>query len=209
MVRFMPFGQKNYVLRRLWRWFEKFSAFLYWFATILGVSILVAMTGLILVNTLSRTIVVLPIGWLEDVVTVAVAWSVFLLLGPVAKRDSHIRVGFFMQKVLGIQRASSAWRALECVFGFGIAAYLSYYGYYWLILSYDMHTISYSAGGFWYPVWITRTVVPMGMGILAFLYLSRGLCQLASFMNVRASSGQALREGEIAEKLKEQGIHID
>ncbi|MFC1974342.1 TRAP transporter small permease [Chloroflexota bacterium] len=169
------------------------------FAVGLGIFMLFVTVGLIFVNSSARVIVILPAGWIEDVVVFMVAWSVFLMLGPVAKRDEHIRVGFLVSRVLGEKKAETVWTAVENIIGLGFASLFAFYGYEWVVFSYDQHLIRYSPGGFWYAVWIVRIAVPLGMSILAFLYLERTIRQLMLFITRRRNRDQVLSSGEIEE----------
>ncbi|MFC1994216.1 TRAP transporter small permease [Chloroflexota bacterium] len=186
-------------MNKLWYYFEKLTAFLYWFPLGLAVFFLVSVTGLVFINTVLRPITVLPMIWLEDIAMYVVAWSVFILLGAVARRDEHIRVGFFAEKLLGEQRAKSLWTTLENVVGLGFACFLTYHSYRYVVNTYEMHTIRYVGTSFSYALWIPRIVVPLGAGILAVLYLERTLRQLRSFKAARRSERQTHDEESVAD----------
>ncbi|MFC1963036.1 TRAP transporter small permease [Chloroflexota bacterium] len=166
------------IARKLWGGYQILSKWLAYSATGFGVLMLVSIVALVFLNITSRLVVVLPLGWLVDVIIFMLVWTIFMLLGPVARKNEHIRVGFLLERLLGQKKAQECWIALESICGFIISCFFVYHGYRWIVFTYDKHQMLYSPGGFWYVLWIPRIGLPLGFFILAVIYLERVIKQL-------------------------------
>ncbi|MFC2058546.1 TRAP transporter small permease, partial [Chloroflexota bacterium] len=82
------------------------------FTTNMGGLLLVFIVGLMTTAVLFRYVVQNPVYLAEGFLQLMMGWMVFLLMASVSRRDEHIRIGFFVNKVLG-PRAKSFIFALE------------------------------------------------------------------------------------------------
>jgi TRAP-type C4-dicarboxylate transport system permease small subunit len=165
-------------------WIEK--------ATMLAsVLMLIAMVGIMFLSTIFRYLLNSPWKWSEEALVFMLAWSIFILLGTVARRDEHVRIGFVMELLLGPEKAKRVWTVIENVLGLGVGIFLAYAGYTWLDISRDMGSISWSAAGFSYPQWVTRIVPTLGLSLLAFFYLERNTRMIIAFFAARRSKKPA------------------
>ncbi|MFC1926134.1 TRAP transporter small permease [Chloroflexota bacterium] len=123
----------------------------------------------------------------EPFVVIMLVWTVFLLIGSVARRDEHIRIGFFVNKLLG-KRASPFIYGLESVASLALCIYFAYWGIRWVQLAMIINEgISYNELGDEYPAWIPYIIAPGGLIIAATFYLERIVRQARSiYHNIKA-----------------------
>jgi len=123
-----------------------------------------------------RYIFHINLSWTDETTTHMMTWGVFLGLASVCRTNSHIRIGFFAEKVLGMRRATLLWTTIENVVGITIAIYFAYYGYEWILLSQKFG--AKSVGEFVYSLWIVRSVYFIGMVLMAIFYFERIVKQI-------------------------------
>ncbi|MFC1963047.1 TRAP transporter small permease [Chloroflexota bacterium] len=167
----------------LWRAIETFANALDRMSTGIVVFFLIVMATLMFVVTVVRYFVVISFGWTEEVLGFLLAWSVFLLIGAAARRGEHIRVGFFLERFLGENRAKNVSTVVENVVGLAACSYFTWYGCKWVIWGFRHGLESWSAGGFYYALWIPWIIVPIGLGLISFFYLERCIGQLAHLVS--------------------------
>ncbi|MFC1963049.1 TRAP transporter small permease [Chloroflexota bacterium] len=166
---------------------SKFFDILQSFTGNLGVVLLILITLMMTVEIVSRYIIQAPVYMAEQFVMIMMGWIVFLLLGSVARRDEHIRIGFFVTRVLG-HRARTFIFALESITGAALCGYLTYWGIRWVQLAMKLGIKeSYTPQMDEYPAWIPWTVVAIGMGIATLFYLERIVRQVQSIYRHRKS----------------------
>ncbi|MFC1993676.1 TRAP transporter small permease [Chloroflexota bacterium] len=163
----------------------KFLDILQSFTVNLSVVILVFMTLMMTVEIVSRYIIKSPVYMAEHFVMIMMGWIVFLLIGSVARRDEHIRIGFFVTKVLG-SKAKSFTFALESITGLVLSGYLTYWGIKWVQLAMKLGMKeSYTPEMDQYPAWVPWIVVAIGMGLATLFYLERIVRQARSIYRHR------------------------
>jgi len=110
----------------------------------------------------------------QTILRAMVAWSVFLLVGSVARRDEHIRITFFIEKALG-NRAQTVWSVLEDIVALPICIFLVWAAWRWMAftIEQDVRLTLFQLAGFTYPSWIIHIVFPVGMGLGALFYIER------------------------------------
>ena len=91
--------------RALLRALEVLSALIERILTSAGLVFLIAMWGLLLTNTVGRWLFEtwgwkFQTGWCLELVGYMIPWTIFFMLGPVAKWNMHIKVTYFPSKLL-------------------------------------------------------------------------------------------------------------
>lgn len=172
--------------RFLLRALDVFPAWVERATMLASILMLIGMVLIMFVSTVFRYIVELPMKWSEEALMFMLAWSIFILMGSVARRDEHVRIGFVMEWVMGSpEKARRVWNVLENVIGLGISIFLAYAAYRWLNISRDMGSIVWSAAGFSYPQWLTRIVPTLGLFLLSFFYFERNIRMLLAVVASR------------------------
>ena len=117
----------------------------------------------------------------QTILRAMVAWSVFLLVGSVARRDEHIRITFFIEKALG-SRAQTVWSVLEDIVTLPICIFLVWASWRWLAhtMEQDVQFTLFQLAGFTYPAWIIYVIFPIGMGLGALFYIERVVRRIRS-----------------------------
>ncbi len=164
------------VLETVSSWLEKLS---------LGAAVflLLAMAGFMFSSIIARYVFNRPIAWSEELLTFLFSYSIFIVLGAVVKSDQHIRIGFFLEKIAGEERAKRIWTTLENVIGLGITAFFAYTAYRWTAASYTIGEREFTQFiQNFYPVWIVKVLPTVGMGLLSFFYLERCIKQFVGFI---------------------------
>jgi len=123
-----------------------------------------------------RYIFNIHLSWTDETTTHMMTWGVFLGVASVGRANSHIRIGFFAEKILGARRAAIVWTTTENVIGITVATYFAYYGYEWILLSQKFG--AKSVGEFVYSLWILRSVYFIGMVLMAIFYFERIVKQI-------------------------------
>ena len=134
----------------------------------------------------------------EIFLTGLMAWIVILLLGPVARRDDHIRINV-VADLLFRRRARTVWAAVENFVLLPLCIYFTWVGVYWVAYLKEKGLQQF-AGDLLYGQWIPSLVVPLGMGIASIFYIERTVRQVRSFFTHRGDkAGRATGGGEEAE----------
>lgn len=157
----------------LWAGLEVFFSFMDKFWQAAGVSMLIGMWGLLLVNAIARWTNLTPIGWSLEITGYMIAWSIFVMMGPVARTDGHIKVTFLPEKLLGQKRGTALAYNAESLVGLFMCIYLAYHSYILVHETYLLHYRVESAGGWYYPMWIVRSGILVGFSFSALYYFER------------------------------------
>ncbi|UCC59707.1 MAG: TRAP transporter small permease, partial [Dehalococcoidia bacterium] len=113
-------------------------------------------------------------AWYEHVIILMLVWSIFILVGSSTRRDDHIIVGFFIEKIAGSEeRARRIRTVLDTVIGLGISTFLVWALYRWAAYSHSLGSLIYITGTGYYAEWIRRVPVVVGIGLVSFFYLER------------------------------------
>lgn len=208
------------ILSPLWRWFESVSNFVDKFCQAFGVTLLIGMWALLMINTLARWLDVTTIGWSMEITSYMIAWSVFILMGPVTRSDEHIRVSFLPEKILGKERGDIFIFALESMAGLFLCLLLAVSSYDLIITTKSINYRIQSSGGWYYPMWIVRSGVFFGFCLSALFYLERtikwlrqlvtgnkpGAASENPMLNVAtAAAGKASTDGECSSQSLKTG----
>ncbi len=170
------------MLRVLLRVLDAFPSWVEKAIVLVSVLMLVGMAGVMFLATIFRYILDRPWQWPEEVLVYLMAWSVFILVGPVARQNAHVRLGFVLERIISSpSKAQMISSALENVIGLGIGIFLAYAAVRWMNISREMGTIVWSATGHSYAQWLTRIVPMIGLCLLAFFYLERSIRMLLYF----------------------------
>lgn len=161
-------------LRLFWRGFEMVSTVLDSFWHITAVIFLVGMWLLLLLNTISRWLETDSIqGWPLELVSYMLVWTIFVMLGPAARWNKHIRVTYFSGLLLGEKRGEILMQFIENTAGLSFATFMAIHAYRWVDLTHRMNVEYPSAGGWEYPMWIVRSGLFVGFALLAYFYFER------------------------------------
>ncbi|MFC1926673.1 TRAP transporter small permease [Chloroflexota bacterium] len=170
------------------KWFSYLRLISSTFASVLdhassgfGILLLIGMTGLTFVSVISRYVFNKPIVGTEDLMGFMVAWSVLILLGSVSRRDRHIRMTFFITKLLGEERAKKVWITVENLCGLGLCSYFFWQGLRWVLNTYNAGLFK-QAAAFNYPMWTVRVIAPLALGLAALFYLERCIRQISNIV---------------------------
>ncbi|MFC1926540.1 TRAP transporter small permease [Chloroflexota bacterium] len=160
-----------------------------------GVLLVLGMAGILFVATILRYVFNYTIGWSLDMTTFMLTWSVFIVIGSATRRNAHIRIGFFLEMMVGEKRARVISITLENVIGLAMCSFLAWTGYRWIAMTRDQGLSVWSTGGFKYPVWIPIIVVALGMGLAGIFYLERTIKQILALGAFKRSAGM-IEQGE-------------
>jgi TRAP-type C4-dicarboxylate transport system permease small subunit len=157
-------------------WLEKFS---------LGVAVflLLAMFAIMFYSIIARYAANSPLIWSEELLSFFFSYSIFIILGALARSDQHIRIGFFIERIFGEEKAKLIGTTLENIIGLSVTALFAYTAYQWTATSYTMgeKEFTHFIENF-YPVWTTKVLPTVGMGFLSLFYLERCIKQLLGFV---------------------------
>lgn len=166
--------------KALWRGFQVYLTLmerLAWATEAFAAILLVLMWGLLFLNTLAgwEWVVDTSIGWgwTVELVGYLVPWTLFMMIGPVAKLDMHIKVTYLPLRLLGERRGTIFIRLIENLAGMAICSYMTLHACRWIAEVYDDGGQEESAGGWFYPMWIVRLCIPIGFFFVSFFYLER------------------------------------
>ncbi|MFC1994367.1 TRAP transporter small permease [Chloroflexota bacterium] len=173
------------MLRKIIRILSAITSALELISASFGVVIVLAMMGITFISVVLRYLFNQPISWTEFVLGYMLAWSIFLLMGSVTRKDDHIRMSFVIERLFGENKARKISTTVENVFGLGISAFFFFHGYRWVLNSYRAGLAEWTSAGFTYPVWIVRIVAPIGLGLVTLFYLERCIKQIARLIAAR------------------------
>jgi TRAP-type C4-dicarboxylate transport system permease small subunit len=151
-----------------------------------SVAMLILMVSIMFLATIFRYILESPWKWSEEALVYLMAWSIFILIGSVARQNEHIRIGFVMERIMGgPKRAAVVSNALENIIGVCIAIFLAYAAVRWTNTSREMGTIVWSATGVKYSQWLVRIIPTAGLCLLSLFYLERSIRMLLALVHSR------------------------
>lgn len=174
----------------LWRIFEAFSTFMEVFWTVFGVALLLGMWGLLFLNTLARWFDWSSVGWSMEIVGFMIAWSIFVMAGPVTRHNAHIKVTLIPEKLLGEKRATVFINGLECLAGLAICIYLSIPSFHYFNNTRLEGWTQDSVGGWTYPLWIIRSGIFWGFVFCSFYYFERSVKWIQSLLTSEGPVGE-------------------
>ncbi|MFC1924727.1 TRAP transporter small permease [Chloroflexota bacterium] len=176
------------VLKIIWHGFEVFSTVVERFARALAVILLIAMSVMLLLNAASRWGIAPSsmMGWPLSIVGYMIAWSVLVMMGPVAKLDAHIKVPFLTSKLLGEKRGANFRAIMENLVGLGYSIFLTLPAYDWVSSTFREGTVEQLYGHWTYPLWVVRLGIFLGFTFLSFFYFER---TVKWFINIASQKG--------------------
>jgi len=142
----------------------------------IGILFFASITVIAVIGVIMRYTVHQPIQWETQILTMLMAWGVFLGLASVTRNNSHIRISFFADKLLGRRRAAWAGSFIESFVGFCACSFLAYLSGRWILLSATHNAL----------LWQPRLGIAIGMALMAVFYaerLIRHLRRRDDFMN--------------------------
>ncbi|MFC2017980.1 TRAP transporter small permease [Chloroflexota bacterium] len=172
----------------LWRAFELIAGIIDRSCQIFTVAMLAGMWGLLMVNAFARWTDLLPsgsIGWTIEITKYLVAWSIFVIMGPVTRNNENIRVTFLPEKVLGEKKAATFVYVFENIVALLLCIYLAKGSYDLIISTRDLGLMRPSSGGWEYPMWIVRSGIFVGFVLACIFYFERSVKWLLSFFTDR------------------------
>ena len=203
----------------LWRIFELIAGILDRSCQIFTVAMLAGMWGLLMINAISRWTDILPpssIAWSIEITKYLVAWSIFVIMGPVTRNNENIRVTFLPEKVLGEKRAATFVYVFENLVGLFLCIYLAKASYDLIIFTHDNGMRTPSSGGWYYPLWIIRSGILIGFVLACIFYFERMVKWLLGFFTDRgilpgtivssAADGSGVKEGSPEPEAKPEVI---
>ena len=116
-------------------------------------------------------------------------WGVFLGVASITRDNSHIRVSFFADKILGQEKASRVGITLENITGVAACGFLTYLSTRWILFSYQAGT----------TLWVPRLAVLIGTALLTIFYVERLIKQIKSYRAQRTpeqEGGKKTGDGE-------------
>ncbi|MFC1963749.1 TRAP transporter small permease [Chloroflexota bacterium] len=161
------------------RFLVKFDLFLERATATIGGVFIVGMATLMFVTTFLRYLAGISFPWTEEILKMMMAWSILLILGVVTRRNEHIRMTFFAEKIFGVERAPKVWAWLENLFGIGTYGFFTWVGWRWTMFAYEHNIRAVTTGLPWrYPLWIIQIAFLVGFGIMTLFYLERIVKQI-------------------------------
>lgn len=158
----------------LYRLLERISLWLDRVSISAGIIMLFLMLALTFMSVILRYGFDISYAWYEHVIILMLVWSIFILVGSSTRRDDHITVGFFIEKIAGSEeRARRIRTVLDTVIGLGISTFLVWALYRWAAYSHGLGSQIYITGTGYYAEWIRRVPVVVGIGLVSFFYLER------------------------------------
>jgi len=131
---------------------------------VLGVALIAAYAGLVLLQVLFRYVLNEPLFWAEEVVRYGLVWSVLLGSALVAHERGHVRID-----VLGGVLGPRGRRGVELLAGsltWAFTVILAVAG-----TQFVMRTLFQSSASLGVPMWTVYAAVPIGAAIEAWLML--------------------------------------
>ncbi|UCC60772.1 MAG: TRAP transporter small permease [Dehalococcoidia bacterium] len=167
------------MLRFIIRILDVFPAWVERATLLASVLMLIGMAGIMFLSTIFRYLLDSPWKWSEEALVYMLAWSIFILMGSVARQYGHVRISFFIDRIMGSpDKAQRLSNVMENIIGLGIGIFLAYSAFRWMNFSREMGAIVWSAAGFTYAQWLTRIVPTLGLCLLSFFYLERSIRML-------------------------------
>ena len=96
----------------LWRGFEIFSTVVHKTTITSTVIMLVGMWVLLTLNSLVRWFGG-NVSWSLEIIGYTIIWSIFVMMGPVAKQEGHIKMTFIPVRLLGERMANIYMRMVD------------------------------------------------------------------------------------------------
>ena len=177
------------VLRALGRCLEIISTAMERFWHSVAIVLLIGMWGLLLLNAISRWIEHESIAKPVELVGFMLAWTIFVMMGPVAKLDKHIKVTHFSVLLLGEKRGLMFTHIVESAAGLSFSIFMSIHAYRWILWTFHEDKQYDSAFGWGYPLWIIRLGLFLGFTFLSFFYFERIVKLIKSVASQLADRG--------------------
>lgn len=169
-------------------------------STLLGIGtvFIILISVLMLAEIVLRQVFGIGLQWSQVVVTMLLPFIVFLLMGPVARENEHIRIGFFAELILR-KRAKVIMAALENIFALGICSFLIWASYRLISLRMKMgSTMTLNSDPpIEIPDWIPIVVLAIGLFLAIVFYLERVFKQIRSLRRPEAGKGSGPESSEM------------
>ncbi|MFC2058615.1 TRAP transporter small permease [Chloroflexota bacterium] len=164
-------------MRFLAKALAKFLDILEEFNLSISSSFLFIILGFMVYEIITRYIIKSTLVFSEQIMMTMLGWSVFLLIGEIARKDDHIRIGFFIDRLLG-KKAPLFVYALESIASFSLCIYLIHCSIRWIKLQKFMGIDIYiTPSGATYKEWMPNIVIPIALIMASLFYLERIILQ--------------------------------
>ena len=134
----------------------------------LGVLFFAIMTGMAFSGVIMRYFFQMGFTGQTAIMSLLMTGGVFLGVASVTRDNSHIRISFFADKLLGQKRAARVGATIENIAGVMACGFLTYQAVRWVLLG-------YRAGA---PFWMPRLILLVGMALLTIFYTERLVRQI-------------------------------
>ena len=151
-------------------------------------------------EVVARYLLKSPFMYAEPFIMMMMAFNVFLLIGPVARPNEHIRIGFFSARIFG-RHANAIMFGAESLVSLGLTGYFVYWGIRWVELGRKLGvTETITPNGDTYPAWIPHLIVPIGLSMAGLFYIERVVRQIQILTGHSKGQGKdELPTGETAD----------
>jgi len=164
-------------LKTLLRGWEAFSTLIEMALVNFSIFLLIIMWVLLLYNTINEWLDTSWVTtWTLEIVGWMVAWSIFVLMGPVAKWDMHIKVTYFPAKLLGERVGEAFIQMTENMAGLSVGLFMSIHSWRFVIWTTNLpENMAHpeSVGGWTYPLWAVHLGLFIGFSTLSLFYFNR------------------------------------
>jgi len=192
------------VFGTLWRGFEVFCNLVNRFWIAFGVALLSGMWVMLVLNCIGRWTDAFSVGWTFELLGYMVAWSIFIMAGPITRWDAHIKVSMVPDRLLGEERGAAFMHAVENFVGLGFCIYLSVHAFRFIKLVYDQHWVEKGSVGWDYPMWILYLGILVGFFVSSLFYFERTVIWIRKlFIHEEVNGGSSPSEILIGDTTEE------
>ncbi|MFC2018063.1 TRAP transporter small permease [Chloroflexota bacterium] len=166
-----------------------FTTFIERILTSFSIFLLITMWVLLLYNTVHEWLDTSWITtWTLEIVGWMVAWSIFVLMGPVAKWDTHIKVTYFPTRLLGERVGAAFVQMVENMAGLAVGIFMSIHSMrfiYWTTELPGNMANPESVAGWTYPLWAVHSGLFVGFVTLSVFYFNRIILWIVNIVSQR------------------------
>ena len=169
-----------------------------------SVGLLTGMWVMLTLNCIGRWTDAFRVGWTLEILGYMVAWSIFVMAGPITRWDAHIKVSIIPDRLLGEERGTAFMHAIENFIGLGFCTYLTVHAFRFIELVYDQGWVERGSAGWDYPLWILYCGILVGFLFSSLFYFERTVRWIRKlFINKEAKSGSSPSERPVGDTTEE------
>ena len=177
----------RWVFGTLWRGFEAFCSLAERFWVTFGIGLLIGMWALLLLNCIGRWTGAYSIGWTLEILGYMVAWSIFVMAGPITRWDAQIKVSVIPDKLLGEKRGAAFTHAVENFVGLVFCTYLTIHAF--RFIRFVWGEVEQSSAGWDYPLWLVYCGILAGFLFCSIYYFERTVRWIRQLFLARKGKG--------------------